>query len=60
MKQLKVSSCELFKPTIIVVKHADGKFNFEDSEKKPTEGGMGAVSRLKKLRLSQFRVSKTL
>ncbi len=53
MKQLKVSSCELFKPTIIVVKHADGKFNFENSEKKPAEGGLGAVSRLKKLRLSQ-------
>ena len=53
MKQLKVSSCELFKPTIIVVKHADGKYNFENPEKKPTGGGLGAVSRLKKLRLSQ-------
>ena len=47
-KQLKVSSCELFKPTIIVVKHADGKFNFENPEKKPTEGGLGAVSRFEK------------
>jgi hypothetical protein len=53
MKQLKVTSCELFKPTIIVVKHADGKFNFENSEKKPAEGGLGAVSRLNKLRMSQ-------
>jgi hypothetical protein len=35
------------------VKHADGKFNFENPEKNTAEGGLGAVSRLKKLQLSQ-------
>jgi uncharacterized protein involved in outer membrane biogenesis len=52
-KQLKVTSCELVKPTITIVKDAEGKFNFENSGKKPTEAGLGAASSLKEFRLSQ-------
>ena len=39
-KQLKVTSCELVKPAVTIVKYADGKYNFESTEKKSTEGGL--------------------
>ncbi len=52
-KQLKVTSCELVKPTITIVKDGEGKYNFENSGKKSTEEGLGAASSLKELRLSQ-------
>ncbi len=52
-RQLNVTSCELLKPTITIVKDAEGKFNIENSGKKPTEAGLGAAFRLKEFRLSQ-------
>jgi len=52
-KQLKVTSCELGKPTITIVKDAKGKYNFENSEKKSTQEKLGTAFRLKKFRLSQ-------
>src|ERR1700690_2453193 len=36
-KQLKVTSCELFKPAINIVKDAAGKYNFESTEHKSAE-----------------------
>ncbi len=52
-KKLKVTSCELVKPTISIVKDNEGKYNFESTEKKSAEGGMTAAFSLKELRLSQ-------
>jgi AsmA protein len=52
-KQIKVTRCELVKPTVTIVKDDKGKYNFEYAEKKSTEAAMGAVSRLKVIRLSQ-------
>jgi uncharacterized protein involved in outer membrane biogenesis len=48
-KQIKVTSCELVKPAVTVVKDAEGKYNFEGTEKKYTEGWMVAVSSLNEL-----------
>ena len=45
-KQLKVTSCELVKPALTIVKGADGKFNFE-TKKQP-----GAAFSLNDLKLS--------
>ncbi|TAL57770.1 MAG: AsmA family protein, partial [Nanoarchaeota archaeon] len=52
-KQLKVTSCELVKPAVTIVKDADGKYNFESTEKKPTKGQPGAVFSLNELKLSE-------
>lgn len=52
-KQLKVTSCELVKPVVTIVKDADGKYNFESAEKKPTKGQPGAALSLKELKLSK-------
>jgi AsmA family/AsmA-like C-terminal region len=52
-KQLKVTKCELVKPTISIVKDAEGKYNFGNSEKKSAGEGLGAASSLNELRLSQ-------
>ena len=52
-RQINVTSCELVKPTITIVKDTEGKFNFENSEKKSTKTGFGAASRLRKFRLTQ-------
>ena len=52
MRQLKVTSCQLFEPTITIVKDAGGKYNFESTGKKLTEKGLGSASSLKELRLS--------
>jgi uncharacterized protein involved in outer membrane biogenesis len=45
-KQLKVTSCELVKPALTIVKGADGKFNFETKEQP------GAAFNLNDLKLS--------
>lgn len=45
-KQLKVTRCELVKPSVIIVKGADGKFNFE------TKGHTGAAFNLNDLKMS--------
>jgi len=52
-KQLKVTSCELVKPVVTIVKDADGKYNFESTEKKSTKGQPGAASSLNDLKLSK-------
>jgi hypothetical protein len=52
-KHLNVTSCELVKPTITIVKDAEGKYNFDNPEKKPAKQGLGSASSVKELRLSQ-------
>lgn len=52
-KQLKVTSCELVKPAVTIVKDADGKYNFESTEKKSTNGQPGAAFSLNELKLSK-------
>jgi hypothetical protein len=52
-KQLNVTSCELVKPTVTIVKDAEGEYNFESARKKLTAAALGAASSLKELRLSQ-------
>jgi AsmA family/AsmA-like C-terminal region len=53
MKQLKVTRCDLAKPVVTIVKDADGKYNFESTEKKSTKGQPGAVLSLNDLKLSK-------
>jgi uncharacterized protein involved in outer membrane biogenesis len=52
-KQLKINSCELVKPTVTIVKDAEGKYNFEITGKNLKAAVLGAASSLKELRLSQ-------
>jgi uncharacterized protein involved in outer membrane biogenesis len=52
-KQLKVTSCELVKPAVTIVKDAEGKYNFEGTEKKTTEGRPGAAVSMNELKLSK-------
>ncbi|MFI5295954.1 MAG: AsmA family protein [Thermodesulfovibrionales bacterium] len=52
-KQLKVTSCELVKPVVTIVQDAEGKYNFENAEKKSTERGPGAAFSLNDLKLSK-------
>ena len=52
-KQLKVTGCELVKPVVTIVKDAEGRYNFESTEKKSTKGWRGTASGL-----NEFKVSK--
>jgi uncharacterized protein involved in outer membrane biogenesis len=52
-KQLKVTRCDLAKPVVTIVKYADGKYNFESTEKKSTKGQPGAAFSLNDLKLSK-------
>jgi AsmA protein len=52
-KQLKVTSCELVKPAVTIVKETDGKYNFESTEKKSTEERPGAAFSLNEFKLSK-------
>ena len=52
-KHLKVTSCELVKPAVTIVKDAEGKYNFESTEKKSTKGQPGAAFSLNDLKLSK-------
>ncbi|MFA4827625.1 MAG: AsmA family protein [Thermodesulfovibrionales bacterium] len=52
-KQLKITGCELVKPAVTIVKDADGKYNFESTEKKLTKGQMGVTFSLNKFKLSK-------
>ncbi|MBI5675090.1 MAG: AsmA family protein [Nitrospirae bacterium] len=52
-KQLKVTSYELVKPAFTIVKETDGKYNFENAEKKSTKGKTGAAFSLNELKLSK-------
>jgi AsmA protein len=50
-KQLKITRCEIYKPTIITVKDARGQYNFKHVEKKLSEMKLKTDFRLKKLSL---------
>src|SRR5512143_2992746 len=50
-KQLKVTKCELVKPAVTIVKDAEGKYNFESTEK--TEGRPRVAPSLNELKLSK-------
>jgi hypothetical protein len=52
-KQLKVTMCELVKPAFTIVKDAEGKYNFEGTEKKSIQGRHVAVFSLSELKLSK-------
>jgi uncharacterized protein involved in outer membrane biogenesis len=51
-KQLKVTACELVKPGVTIVKDAEGKYNFESTEKKSSKEAPGTAFSLNKLKLS--------
>ena len=51
-KQLEVTRCELIKPVFTIVRTAEGKYNFENRERKLT-AGPGIVFSLKDLKLSE-------
>jgi len=52
-RQLKVTTCELVKPAITIVKDAEGKYNFESNKKISTIGWPGTASGLNELKLSK-------
>jgi uncharacterized protein involved in outer membrane biogenesis len=52
-KQLKITSCDLFRPTITIVKDSSGKYNFESIEEKLTKGRGGIAFSLNQLKLSK-------
>jgi uncharacterized protein involved in outer membrane biogenesis len=55
-KQLEVNDCVFVKPAVTIVKDAEGKFNFEDLEKKSTKKQPGTAFNLNDLRLSKGTV----
>ena len=52
-KQLKVTSCKLVKPVVTIIKDSGGKYNFESTKKKSTEGQPVTAFNLNKLKLSE-------
>ena len=52
-KQLRVTGCELINPAVNIVKNADGKFNYEGTNKKASEGVPGAAFSLNEFKLSK-------
>jgi uncharacterized protein involved in outer membrane biogenesis len=51
--QIEVTDCVLVKPTLTIVKDAEGKFNFEHVEEKSTKGQPGTAFSLNELKLSK-------
>ncbi|MGA2506469.1 MAG: AsmA family protein [Chitinispirillaceae bacterium] len=51
-KQLKITSCELVKPVVSIVKDAEGNYNFESPGKKSSNTAPGPVFALNSLKLS--------
>jgi hypothetical protein len=51
--ELKVTSCELVKPVVTIVKDTAGKYNFEGTGKKSTVRGPGEAISLNKFKLSE-------
>jgi len=49
-KQLEITDCELIKPAVIIVKSAEGKYNFETGKRRSTKGP-GVSFSLKGLKL---------
>jgi AsmA family/AsmA-like C-terminal region len=56
-KRLKITSCELVKPVVTIVKDIDGKYDFEKTEKKSADWVPGTVFRLNDLKLSNGDLS---
>lgn len=52
-KRLEVTNCVFVKPVLTIVKDSEGKFNFEDLEKKSTKGQPGTAFNLNDLKLSK-------
>jgi len=52
MMRLKVTSCELVKPVVTIVKDAEGNYNFAGAERKVTKEGVKPVFSLHELKLS--------
>jgi len=52
-KQLRVTSCELVRPTVTIMKDADGKYNFENTAKKPTKGWSANALSFNELKVSK-------
>jgi AsmA protein len=52
-RQLRVTRCELINPAVTIVKDADGKYNYESTEQKATEGRPGVAFSLNDLTLSK-------
>ena len=52
-KQLEITRCELVNPTITIAKDAEGRYNFEHTEKKAKKGQPGTGFTLKELGLSK-------
>lgn len=52
-KQLKVTGCELVRPAVTIVKNAEGKYNFENTEKISTKAWRASTSGLSELKLSR-------
>ena len=52
-KQLKVTRCEFVKPVVTIVKDAEGRYNFGNTEKRSKERGLGASLSLNELKLSK-------
>ena len=52
-RQLKVTTCELVKPAITIVKDAGGKYNFESNKKISAIGWPGTASGLNEFKLSK-------
>ena len=52
-KQLKVTACELVKPAVTIVRDAEGKYNFESTEKKSSKEAPGTAFSLNELKLSK-------
>lgn len=51
-KQLEITTCELAKPVVTIVKDSEGRYNFEKTEKKSRKWKLKAGPGLKKLKLS--------
>jgi uncharacterized protein involved in outer membrane biogenesis len=42
-KQIEITGCELVKPAINIVKDTEGRYNCENTEKKPTKWKLKAA-----------------
>jgi len=56
-KQLKVIACELVKPAVTIIKDAEGKYNFETTEKKSSQEALVTPFSLNGLKLSRGPLS---
>ena len=52
-KQLRVTNCDLVRPTITIIKDVSGKYNFENTTKKSTKGWAANVLSFKEIKVSK-------